>query len=85
MDVSVFKDKHISRWVDRENLIYIRWNSIKNCIKTKMIDRDKKRSKILNQVKSVKIIGKNLQSFPDTSIVEKEVLTSPKLQDRACE
>ena len=30
MDVKVSKDKHISRWVDRENLIYVRWNRIKN-------------------------------------------------------
>ena len=29
MDVQVSKDKHISRWVDRENLIYVRWNRIK--------------------------------------------------------
>ena len=31
MDVKVSKDKNISRWVDRENLIYVRWNRIKNC------------------------------------------------------
>ena len=30
MDVKVSKDKYISRWVDQENLIYVRWNSIKN-------------------------------------------------------
>ena len=30
MDVKVSKDKNISRWVDRENLIYVRWNRIKN-------------------------------------------------------
>ena len=29
MDVKVSKDKN-SRWVDRENLIYVRWNRIKN-------------------------------------------------------
>ena len=29
-DIKVTKDKH-SRWVDRENLIYVRWNRIKNC------------------------------------------------------
>ena len=28
----VSKDKHISRWVDQDNLIYLRWNDIKNCI-----------------------------------------------------
>ena len=27
----VSKDKNISRWVDWENLIYVRWNRIKNC------------------------------------------------------
>ena len=30
MDVKVSKDKKISRWVDWENLIYVRWNRIKN-------------------------------------------------------
>ena len=30
MKVRVSKDKHISRWVDWENLICIRWNRIKN-------------------------------------------------------
>ena len=30
MDVEVSKDKHITNWVDWENLIYIRWNSTKN-------------------------------------------------------
>ena len=29
MDIKVSKDKN-SRWVDRENLIYVRWNRIKN-------------------------------------------------------
>ena len=31
MNVKVSKDKSISRWVDWENLIYVRWNRIKNC------------------------------------------------------
>ena len=30
MDIKVSKNKNISRWVDRENLIYVRWNRIKN-------------------------------------------------------
>ena len=30
MDVKVSKDKSISRWVDRGNVIYTRWNRIKN-------------------------------------------------------
>ena len=31
MYVKVSKDKHSSRWVDWENLIYVRWNSINKC------------------------------------------------------
>ena len=60
MDVNVSKDKNISRWVDRENLIYVRWNRMKKlCIKTKkMIDREK-RSKTLSEVKPENI-SKNL-------------------------
>ena len=30
MNVKGSEDNHISRWVDRENLIYVRWNRIKN-------------------------------------------------------
>ena len=30
MNLKVFKDKNIGRWVARENLIYVRWNRIKN-------------------------------------------------------
>ena len=30
----VLKNKCISRWVDWENLIYVRWNSIQNCSKS---------------------------------------------------
>ena len=42
MDVKVSKDN--SRWVNQENLIYVRWNRIKNCTKTKkkVIDRGKR-------------------------------------------
>ena len=29
-DINVSEDKNISRWVDREKLIYVRWNRIKN-------------------------------------------------------
>ena len=28
MDIKVLKDKHINRWVDWENFIYVRWNKI---------------------------------------------------------
>ena len=30
MDVNVSKDKNISRWVDRKNIVYVRGNRIKN-------------------------------------------------------
>ena len=30
INVKVSKDKHIYMWVDQRNLIYIRWNKIKN-------------------------------------------------------
>ena len=31
MDIKVSKGKHISRWVDQENLIYVGWNRVKTC------------------------------------------------------
>ena len=50
----------------------------------KVIDRGK-RSKTLTEVKPVKNIHQNLQSFPEISPVQKEVLLSHKLQDHAYE
>ena len=50
----------------------------------KVIDRGK-RSKTLSQVKQVKNISKNLQSFLEISPVQKEDLPSHKLQDHAHE
>ena len=41
MDIKVSKDKYINRWVDWEKLIYIRWNSIKNCEKNEEFDSRK--------------------------------------------
>ena len=49
-----------------------------------MIDRGK-RSKTLSEVKPVKNINKNLQSFPEINLVQKEVLLSYKPQDHANE
>ena len=81
MDVT--KEKDISRSVDQENLIYVRWNRIKNCIKTKnMIDRGK-RSRTLSEVKWVENISKNLQSFLEISPVQKQVLPLHKSWDHA--
>ena len=80
MDVKVSKDKHISRWVDREKLIYIRLNNQKPCIKTK-----NDWSKTLIEVKPVQNIRKNLQSFLEKSAGQKEVIPLYKLQDHAYE
>ena len=54
MNSKVSKDKHIGKWVDRENLICGRWDSIKNrAIKMeKVFDRGEK-IKTLNEVKPV--------------------------------
>ena len=46
----------------------------------KVIDRGN-RSKALSEVKSVKNISKNMQSFLQISPMQKEVLPSHKLQD----
>ena len=50
----------------------------------KVIDRGK-RSKTLSEVKQVKNISKNLQSFLEISPVQKVDLPSHKLQDHAYE
>ena len=83
MNLKVSKDKHISRWVDWENIIYVRQN--KPCIKTKNVTNKGIRSKTLSEVKPVEHICKNLQSFLKISPVQKEVLPSHKLQDHAYE
>ena len=50
----------------------------------KVIDRGK-RSKALSEVKPVKNISENLQSFLEISPVQKEFLPSHKLRDHAHE
>ena len=47
-----------------------------------MIDREK-RSKTLSEVNPVENIDKNLKSFLEISLVQKEFLLSHKLQDHA--
>ena len=42
-----------------------------------------KRSKTLSEVKLIENISKNLQSFPEISPVQEEVILSHKLQDHA--
>ena len=85
MDVKVSKDKHISRWIDWENLIYVRWNRNKNCIMTKKVINRGKRSKTLSEAKLIENVSKNPQSFVDISPVQKEVFLSHKLQGHAYE
>ena len=80
MDVKVPKDKHIGRWVDRENLIYQ-----KLCIMTKKVIDRGKRSKTLSEVKQVENISKNLQSFLEIRPEQKDDLPSHKLRDHAYE
>ena len=46
----------------------------KTMLKTKKVINRGKRSKILSEVKPVKNISKNLQSFLEISLMEKEVL-----------
>ena len=53
-------------------------------MRKKVIDRGK-RSKTLSEVKQVKNISKNLQSFLEISPVRKEDLPSHKLRDHAYE
>ena len=74
--VKVSKDKHICRWVNQENLINVRSNRIKSHAQ---IQNRGKRSKTLNEVKLVKNISKNLQSFLEINSVQKKVLPSHKL------
>ena len=83
--VKVSKDKHISRWVDWENLIYVRWNGIKNRTQRWRLINGGKRSKTLSEVKPVENISKNLQRFLEISPVPMKVISSHKLQDHAYE
>ena len=86
MDIKISKDKHIGELVDRENLIYVRWNKIKNCaITTKKVIDKGKTSKTLSKEKLIKNTNKNLQSFLEISTVQTEALPSHKLQDYAYE
>ena len=48
MDAEVSKDKCNSRWADQENLIHVRWNSIKNCHQNKKQSSMKKKAECSN-------------------------------------
>ena len=87
-NVKVSIGKHISRWVDRENLIISSMLDEKHqkpWIKTKKVRNRGKRSKTLSEVKPVKNIGKSPQSFLEISPIQKEVLPPHKLQVNAYE
>ena len=62
----------------------MKWNK-KSCIKTKKVIDREKRSKALNEVKPVENISKNLQSFLETTRVQKQVLLLHKLEDHVYE
>ena len=77
MDVQgLLKDKYISKEYDQENLIYVRWNSIKNWSKRSEWHKEKE---TLDEVKPVENINKNHQSFLRMRNVQKEVPHSHKL------
>ena len=81
MYVKVSKDKHISRWVDGEERTSSMLNEIESnpCIQNKKVINRGKRSKTLSDVKPFKNVSKNLQSFLEINLVQKEVLISHKL------
>ena len=86
MHVEVSKDKLISRWVDRENLIMLDEIELeKPCIKMKKVINRGKKSKALSEVKPGENISKNMQSLVEISLLQMEVLLSRKLQDHVYE
>ena len=61
--MSVSKDKRIGRWLDRENLVYVRWNSVKNCTGRRGRSIKEKKSKAPNVVKPAENISQFFQGF----------------------
>ena len=66
------------------HLCYMKENQNPYTKMKKVIDRGK-RSKALSEVKPVKNISKNLQSFLEIRPMQKEVFLSHKLEDHAYE
>ena len=62
----------------------MKWHQILST-KTKKVINIRKRSNTLKEVKPVKNINKNLESFLDIPLLQKEVSPSNKLQDHAYE
>ena len=82
--MKVSKDKCISRGVDRTNPICYMKLHRKLGTKKKMMIARSKRSKTVNQVKSVENINKN-PKFSSVCTMQKEVSLAHKLQDHARE
>ena len=78
---SLLKDKNIRQY-DHENLVQVKWNSIKNWAKRSEWSKEKE---TLDDVKPVENIHKNHQSFQRMSNVKKEAPLSHKLQDHTHE
>ena len=79
---------HLSKvtWdYSRIHQVYQFHQNQKPCIKTHNVIDRRKTSKTLSEVKPVKNIIKNPQSFLEISLVQKEVLASYKLQGHAYE
>ena len=72
----VSKDKDISRWVDQKNLSVL--DDIESQIihKAKKVTDREKRSKTPSEVTPVENISKDLQSFLEVNLVQKEVFPS---------
>ena len=82
MDIKVFREKHISRRIDRENLSQMKQHQ-KLCLKWKKLISRGKRSNTLNEARPIENMSKNLQIFLEKSCVQQEALLSNKLQDHA--
>ena len=69
----------VDRLIERTSSMLDETESKKLCLKTKKVINRGKRNKTLSEVKSVKNMSKNLQSFLDISPVQKEVVPAHKL------
>ena len=78
---SLLKDKNIRQY-DQENLVQVKWNSIKNWAKRSEWSKEKE---TLDDVKPVENIHKNHQNFQRMNNVKKEAPLSHKLQDNTHE
>ena len=73
MAVKISRDKHISIWVDQENLIFVRWNGIKNHVWKKRRGLIEEKEMTLSEVKPVENLSKDLQSFLEVHPMQKDL------------